>query len=180
MHLRALQPLMEWSRLSAWDWHFLSELGLFYSDLEPPSGLFVGKEEHPWGQTLSAISSRLHSHLLFTFLVLLGLNRLSLVKAWFPPPVFKTLQFKPYSHKPLIMLYIFWLKFQLNMRKNFYTLGVTEHWNRLPRRLWILLLWRYSRPAWTRSCAACCRWPCFGREVGLDDPQRSHPTPTIL
>jgi len=24
-------------------------------------------------------------------------------------------------------------------------------------RLWILLLWRYSRPAWTRSCAACCR-----------------------
>jgi len=25
----------------------------------------------------------------------------------------------------------------------------------------------YSRPAWTRSCAACCRWPCFGRRVGL-------------
>jgi len=22
-------------------------------------------------------------------------------------------------------------------------------------------------PAWTRSCAACCRWPCFGRRVGL-------------
>ena len=33
-------------------------------------------------------------------------------------------------------------------------------------------------PAWTRSCAACCRWPCFGRGVGLDDPQRSLPTPT--
>jgi len=30
-----------------------------------------------------------------------------------------------------------------------------------------LLLWRYSRPAWTRSCAAYCRWPCFGRGVGL-------------
>jgi len=29
------------------------------------------------------------------------------------------------------------------------------------------LLWRYSRPAWTGSCAACCRWPCFGRGVGL-------------
>jgi len=27
---------------------------------------------------------------------------------------------------------------------------------------------------------ACCRWPCFGRRVGLDDPQRSLPTPTIL
>jgi len=46
--------------------------------------------------------------------------------------------------------------------------------------LWILLLWRYSRPTWTRSCAACCRRPCFGRGAGLDDPQRSLPTPTIL
>jgi len=45
---------------------------------------------------------------------------------------------------------------------------------------WYLPLWRYSRPAWTRSCAACCRRPCFGRGVGLDDPQRSLPTPTIL
>ena len=49
-----------------------------------------------------------------------------------------------------------------------------------PGRLWSLLLWRYSRPAWMRSCAACCRWPCFGWRVGLDDPQRSLPTPTIL
>ena len=49
-----------------------------------------------------------------------------------------------------------------------------------PGRLWSLLLWRYSRPAWTRSCAACSGWPCLGRGVGLDDPQRSLPTPTIL
>ena len=49
-----------------------------------------------------------------------------------------------------------------------------------PGRLWSLLLWRYSRSAWTRSCADCCRWPCFGGGVGLDDPQRSLPTPTIL
>jgi len=35
-----------------------------------------------------------------------------------------------------------------------------------PGRLWSLLLWRYSRPAWTRSCAACSRWPCFGRQLG--------------
>ena len=49
-----------------------------------------------------------------------------------------------------------------------------------PGRLWSLLLWRYSRPTWTRSCAACCRWPCFGRGGGPDDPQRSLPTPTIL
>ena len=49
-----------------------------------------------------------------------------------------------------------------------------------PGRWWSLLLWRYSRPAWTRSCAACCRWPCFGGRVGLDDPQRSLPTPNTL
>ena len=49
-----------------------------------------------------------------------------------------------------------------------------------PGRLWSLLLWRYSRPAWTRSCATYCMWPCFGRGVGLDDPQRSLPTPNIL
>ena len=35
-----------------------------------------------------------------------------------------------------------------------------------PGRLWSLLLWRYSRPTWTRSCAACSGWPCFVR--GLD------------
>jgi len=49
-----------------------------------------------------------------------------------------------------------------------------------PERLWILLLWRYSRPTWTKSSTACCRWPCFSRGVGLDDPQRSLPTLNIL
>jgi len=47
-------------------------------------------------------------------------------------------------------------KIQLNMRKNFFPLKVTEHRNRFPRELWFLLLWRYSRPPWPRSCAACC------------------------
>jgi len=71
-------------------------------------------------------------------------------------------------------------KFHLNLRKNFFPLRVTEHWNRLPREavessslvifrtlldavlcnlLWVTLLWQ---------------------GVGLDDPQRSLPTPTIL
>ena len=49
-----------------------------------------------------------------------------------------------------------------------------------PGRLWILLLWRYSKFTRMWSCAACFRWPCFSRGVGLDDPQRSLPTPTIL
>jgi len=30
-----------------------------------------------------------------------------------------------------------------------------------PESLWIFLLWRYSRPVWTRSFAACSRWLCF-------------------
>ena len=57
-------------------------------------------------------------------------------------------------------------KFRLNMRKNFFPLRMTEHWNRQPREVVVeyLLLWRYSRPTWTRSCSACCRWPFFGRE----------------
>ena len=38
-------------------------------------------------------------------------------------------------------------KFHTKMQKNFFTVRVMEHWNRLPRGLWILLLWRYSKPA---------------------------------
>ena len=37
-----------------------------------------------------------------------------------------------------------------------------------------------TRQSWTRSSTAYCGWPCFGRRVGLDDPQRSLPTPNIL
>jgi len=48
-------------------------------------------------------------------------------------------------------------KFRLNMRKNFFPLRVTEPWNRLRGRWWVLILWRYSRPSRTRSCVACCR-----------------------
>jgi len=49
-------------------------------------------------------------------------------------------------------------KLHVNMRKNFSTLRVAGHWNRLPTRM--------------TSCATC-----FGRGVGLADPQRSLPTP---
>ena len=48
-------------------------------------------------------------------------------------------------------------KFCLNMRKNFFPLRVTEHWNRLPREAVESPSLEISRPAWTRSCAACCR-----------------------
>jgi len=46
------------------------------------------------------------------------------------------------------------------------------------QRLWILL-WRYSKPTWTRSCVACSRWPWFGR--GPDDPEvPSKPWPSVI
>jgi len=71
-------------------------------------------------------------------------------------------------------------KLLLNMRKNFFTPRGRSPGPGCPGRWWSLLLWRYSSPAWTRSSTAYCRRPCFGRGVGLGDPKRSLPTPTIL
>ena len=71
-------------------------------------------------------------------------------------------------------------KFQLNRRKNFFPLRVTEHWNRLPRDI-------VSSPSLeifkTRLDAVLCSllWVTLLRQgVGLDDPQMFLPTPTIL
>jgi len=44
-------------------------------------------------------------------------------------------------------------KFQTNVLENFFTVRVMEHWNRLPERLWSLLLWRCSSPTWMPTCA---------------------------
>ncbi|PKU42973.1 hypothetical protein llap_6734 [Limosa lapponica baueri] len=68
-------------------------------------------------------------------------------------------------------------KFHLNTKRNFFTLRVAEHWDRLPRGVVECLLWRHSKPAWTCSCATFSRWTYSGRAIGLDDLQRSLPTP---
>jgi len=71
-------------------------------------------------------------------------------------------------------------KFQLNTRKNFFILRVTEPWNRLPREV-------VESPSLeifkTHLDAVLCRllWVTLLRQgVGLHDPQRSLPTPNIL
>jgi len=71
-------------------------------------------------------------------------------------------------------------KFCLNPRKNFFPLRVTEPWNRLPREV-------VESPSLeifkTRLDAVLCSllWVTLLRQgLGLDDPQRSLPTPTIL
>jgi len=48
-------------------------------------------------------------------------------------------------------------KFLLNVRKNFFPLRVTEHWNRLPGEAVESPSQRHSKPVWTWSCAACSR-----------------------
>ena len=71
-------------------------------------------------------------------------------------------------------------KFQLNMRKNFFPLRVTGPWPRLPREV-------VESPSLeifqTRLDAVLCSrlWvTLLGQGVGLGDPQRSLPTPTML
>ena len=50
-----------------------------------------------------------------------------------------------------------------------------------PGRLWSLLLWRYSRPAWTRCCTACAGWPFFGRGLGWVTPEvPSNPDHSVI
>ena len=71
-------------------------------------------------------------------------------------------------------------KLQLKMRKNFFPLRVTEPWPRLPREA-------VESPSLEifKTCLDAVLCPLLwvtllGQGVGLDDPQGSLPTPTIL
>jgi len=71
-------------------------------------------------------------------------------------------------------------KFQLNTRKNFFPLRVTEPWPRLPRGAVEFPSLKIFKP---HLDAVLCSlfWVTLLRQgVGLDDPQRSLPTPTIM
>ena len=57
---------------------------------------------------------------------------------------------------------------------------VTEPWPRLPREAVESPSLEIFKTRLDKVLSAYCRWPCFGRRVGLDDPQRSLPTPIIL
>jgi len=71
-------------------------------------------------------------------------------------------------------------KFQLNRRKNFFPLRVTEHWNRLRREAVESPSLEIFKP---RLDVVLCSllWVTLLRQgVGLGDPQRSLPTLNIL
>lgn len=55
----------------------------------------------------------------------------------------------------------------LQHKKKLFTLGVVKHWNKLPGVVVLSHLWRYSKPMW--SWATCCRWPCCGQGLGLNN-----------
>jgi len=71
-------------------------------------------------------------------------------------------------------------KFQLKMRKNFFTLRVTEPWNRLPREVVESPSQEIFKTLLDAVLYSLLWVTLLGQGVGLGDPQRSLPTPTIL
>jgi len=71
-------------------------------------------------------------------------------------------------------------KFQLNMRKNFFTLRVMEPWNKLPREVVESPSLEIFKICLDKVLCSLLWVTLLQQGVGLGDPQRSLPTPTIL
>jgi len=71
-------------------------------------------------------------------------------------------------------------KFRLNRRKNFFPLRVTEPWPRLPRGAVESPSLEIFKTRLDKVLYSLLQLTLLGEGVGLDDPQRSLPTPTIL
>lgn len=57
-------------------------------------------------------------------------------------------------------------RFHLNMRENIFTVQVTEHWSRLPRKVMeSLSLEMFQKAFWTQSCITSSKIPCVSREI---------------
>jgi len=71
-------------------------------------------------------------------------------------------------------------KFHLNMRKNFITLRVTEPWHRLPREAVESPSLEIFKTLLGKVLCSLLWVTLLRQGVGLGDPQRSFPTPTML
>ena len=70
-------------------------------------------------------------------------------------------------------------KFYTNLQ-NFFTLWVTEHWNRLPREVMESPSLEIFKTHLATYLCDLLQGTCFSRGVGLRDLQRSFSTPAIL
>jgi len=71
-------------------------------------------------------------------------------------------------------------KFQLNRRKNFFNVRVTEHWNRLPRGVVESPSLEIFKVCLDAVLCSLLRVTLLGQGVGLGDPQRALPAPAVL
>ena len=69
---------------------------------------------------------------------------------------------------------------RLKMRKNFFPLRVTEPWPRLPREAVESPPLEIFQPRLDTVLCSLLWVTLLGQGVGLGDPQRSLPTPTML
>jgi len=71
-------------------------------------------------------------------------------------------------------------KFCLNMRKNFFPLRVLKPWHRLPREVVESPSLEIFKPRLDKVLCSLLWVTLLWQGFGLDDPQRSLPTPNVL